>query len=187
VLWVQSPTGMPATHGSCVVGSPGTSPTCVGLVQSEAGIAATHKCMVQGLGIEPRIFWFRARRLANSTIPELTGRSLTSRTLQARFWRPSTARQATYKWRRADYSKAMAVPPSGFQPCATPWSLHSPFWRKAENSNLMLEGTICFRGSAVPCTIHLPKWRMPVGHDPHTREGTSRVQAGDAPRALQHP
>lgn len=41
VLWVQSPTGMPATHGSCI-GSGGRNRTCVGFVQSEAGIPATH-------------------------------------------------------------------------------------------------------------------------------------------------
>jgi hypothetical protein len=41
VLWVQSPTGMPATHGSCI-GSGGRNRTCVGCVQSAAGMPATH-------------------------------------------------------------------------------------------------------------------------------------------------
>ena len=41
VLWVQSPTGMPATHDSCI-GSGGRNRTCVGCVQSAAGMPATH-------------------------------------------------------------------------------------------------------------------------------------------------
>ena len=41
VLWVQGPTGMPATHGSCI-GSGGRNRTCVGCVQSAAGMPATH-------------------------------------------------------------------------------------------------------------------------------------------------
>ena len=35
MLWVQSPTGIPATHGSCI-GSGGRNRTCVGCVQSHA-------------------------------------------------------------------------------------------------------------------------------------------------------
>src|SRR6202050_2142442 len=41
VLWVQSPTGIPATHDSCI-GSGGRNRTCVGCVQSAAGMPATH-------------------------------------------------------------------------------------------------------------------------------------------------
>ena len=41
VLWVQSPTGMPTTHDSCI-GSSGRNRTCVGCVQSAAGMPATH-------------------------------------------------------------------------------------------------------------------------------------------------
>jgi hypothetical protein len=35
VLWVQSPTGMPATHGSCI-GSGGRNRTCVGCVRQRS-------------------------------------------------------------------------------------------------------------------------------------------------------
>ena len=47
MLWVQSPTGIPATHDSCI-GSGGRNRTCVGCVQSAAGMPATHTRVVGG-------------------------------------------------------------------------------------------------------------------------------------------
>lgn len=74
MLWVQSPTGMPATHGSCI-GSGGRDRTCVGCVQSAAGIPDNpHLNDLAGrLGIEPSKAGFGDRPPPRGQ-PEIDGR-----------------------------------------------------------------------------------------------------------------
>jgi hypothetical protein len=157
VLWVQSPTGMPATHGSCVIGSGGTSRTFV-CTDSETG-----------------------RDTDNPHLSSLAGRQGLE-PCQARFWRPATAPAGCPKLAErtaleADTREGTRRLPTG------PRSLAGLRSNMADGGSLedhVIADTHCFRGrsstlAGSPSNI----WRMRSESNGHPFRADTAFKAGE--------